>query len=103
MTCLPRRLPALLSFSGDEGRLDGWGWLLELSASGARVSTRSPLRPGQRVWLSFEAAGGRWDGAPAEVRGVEEDGQGFRLAEARFVDPVLRKRLAVAILELLAS
>ena len=95
-------LPVLLRFEAEAARLDGWGRLARLTSGGAELGTATRLVPGEGVLLSFELAGDRFDDVRARVAHVEDDADGHRLAELRFIDEAQRRRLAKALTDVLA-
>jgi hypothetical protein len=95
-------LPVLLRFEPAAARQDGWGRLARLTSGGAELSTSTRLAAGEGVLLSFELAGGRFEDVRARVTHVEDDADGHRLAELRFLDEVERRRLAKALTDVLA-
>ena len=97
-----RRVPAKLEFAQTAARLEGWGWLSELAASGARLVSAAELRRDERLLLSFELAGEPFEKLSSRVRWVERDEDGYWDAELSFTDEVARRRLARRLLEVLA-
>lgn len=95
-------LPVLLRFGPESARLDGWGRLVTLTSGGAELSTATRLVVGEAVLLFFELAGDRFEGVRARVAHAEDDSEGHRLAELRFIDEVERRRLAKALTDILA-
>lgn len=96
------RLPVLIRFAPEAGRQDAWGRLEELTASSARLSTASALTRGERVLLSFQLASESFKNLPGEVLHEEGDADGYRIAELRFTDEVVKRRLARALLDVLS-
>jgi len=95
-------VPALIRFPGELARDDGWGRLLELSASAAVLSTQTPLQSQEKLSLSFEVYGERFKDLPAVVEHAEKDDDGFCRAELRFKDEVEKRRLARVLADLLS-
>jgi hypothetical protein len=95
-------VPVLLRFPGELAREEGWGRLLELAASAAQLSTQTPLRPLERMLLSFEVHGERFKDLRAQVAHCEIDEDGFYRAELRFQDEVEKRRLARTLADLLS-
>ena len=102
MRSSPKLIPVLIGFPEEAARQDGWGRLLELSGSGARLDARVELRRDETLSLSFEVGGEVFKGTPARVAYVETDAYGCALAELRFTDEVVKRRLARTILETLS-
>lgn len=71
------------------------GELLDLSAGGALVASRTPLAKGERYLLSFGAAQNRFERLEAEVLRAEEQPGGVWRAHLSFraLDPAVRNRL----------
>jgi hypothetical protein len=84
----------------DEG--EAWGRLVELYGSGALLSTQARLFAGDRLAVSFEAAGEAFEEFSCRVLRCEKDEDGFHLAELLWTDEVHRKRLARALADLLS-
>ena len=57
-----RRYPRIMTYLAvalrfpDVEPAEGWGWILDLSGNGVRVETRSPLRVGQGIYVSFQVS-----------------------------------------------
>ena len=98
----PFLVPALLRFSGASARQDGWGRLLELTAGGARLSTSSTLAKGESVHVVFELGGDKLS-ILARVHHAGQDDDGQCLADLSWSDMVERRRLARALLQVLAK
>lgn len=98
----PFLLPALLRFPGSAARQDSWGRLLALTAGGAALSTAARLSKGEIVLVLFELGGERLRIA-ARVHHAYDDADGQRVAELRWSDLVERRRLARALLDVLAK
>lgn len=96
------RLPVLIAFPEPAARPEGWGRFEELSAAGARLSTLTALKTGEKVFLSFDLAGEAFAAAAAEVRRAETDPDGYCVAEAAFTDELCRRRLAKALADVLS-
>ena len=97
--------PVLLRFEGAPGLqngLNGWGRLLELRASSAKLSTQTPLDRGESLRLEFEVNGERFPDLRARVECVERDEDGFLAADLRFEDEVEKRRLARTLADLLS-
>ena len=97
----PFLVPVLLRFAGTSARQDGWGRLLKLTAGGAELSTAVRLTKGEMLSAHFELGGERLRVA-AHVTFVEADDDGQTRAELRWADMVERRRLARALVDLLA-
>jgi hypothetical protein len=97
----PRLIPALLRFTGSGARQDSWGRLLKLTAGGAVVSTLSPLAKGEVVGVTFEVGADRIT-ASGVVDSARRDDDGGWVGELRWRDMVERRRIARALVELLA-
>lgn len=97
----PRLIPALLRFSGAAARQDAWGRLLELNAGGAVLSTAVAMAKGETLAVFFELGGERFAVA-ASVDFSRRDDDGGNLVELTWRDMVERKRMARALVELLA-
>jgi hypothetical protein len=91
-----------LSFPQASARSDAWGRLTRLTSGGAELSTAARLLKDEGVVLAFELGGDAFDGVRARVAHAEDDDDGFRTVELRFVDEVQRRRLAKALTDLLA-
>ncbi|MBI5239769.1 MAG: hypothetical protein HY926_04795 [Elusimicrobia bacterium] len=94
--------PVLLRFPGEVAREDGWGRLLELCASSAKLSTQTPLDRGEQVRLAFEVNGERFADLRARVESVDRDEDGFLAADLSFQDEVEKRRLARSLADLLS-
>jgi len=95
-------LPVLLTFEPAAARQDGWGRLVTLTSGGAELSTATRLVVGESVFLSFEFGGVRVEELLARVVHAEDDADGHRLAELRFLDEVDRRQLAQALTDVLS-
>lgn len=95
----PRELPARLVQAGG---LEGWGRLERLSPAGATLSTLATLARDERVELWLEVGGERFEALWARVVHLEPDADGFTRAELDFVLPTDRRRLAVALADVLS-
>lgn len=95
-------LPVLLSFEPAAARQDGWGRLVKLTSGGAELSTAARLVVGESVLLSFELGSVRVEELLARVVHAEDDADGHRLAELRFVDESDRRRLAQTLTDALS-
>ncbi len=102
MTRAPYLVPALLRFPGSAARQDSWGRLLKITAGGAELSTAARLAKGEAVLVQFDLGGERLF-VPAVVHHAYDDDDGARFAELRWNDMVSRRRLARALLEVLAK
>ncbi|MFA5140958.1 MAG: PilZ domain-containing protein [Elusimicrobiota bacterium] len=95
-------VPVVIEFPEHEARSESWGRFLDLSPTGARLMTRTPLRSGDTVHLSFELPGG---GCFKQVRaGVvcsARDEDGYRVCRVRFSAAGERVRLGRALRALL--
>ena len=95
-------VPVLLRFPGEFAREDAWGRLLELAASAAILSTQAPLRPLDKVLVSFEVYGERFRDLPALVENAANDEDGFCRAQLRWQDEVEKRRLARVLADILS-
>jgi hypothetical protein len=95
-------LPVLLTFPAEAARQDAWGRLTRLTSGGAELSTGARLVRDEGVFLTFELGGERFDAVRARVAHAEDDADGHRLAELRFLDEVERRRLAKALTDVLS-
>ena len=95
-------LPVLLTFDAASARQDGWGRLVKLTSGGAELSTAARLVVGEDVLLAFELGAERFEKIRARVAHAEDDSDGHRLAELRFIDEVQRRKLAVALTDVLS-
>lgn len=102
MTRTPSLIPATLVFPAESARQDSWGRLLTLTSGGAELSTSVRLLKGERLLLSFELAGERFESVGARVEHAEDDADGHRLAELKFLDEVQRRALAKALTGILS-
>ena len=98
----PFLVPALLRFPGTAARQDSWGRLLEITAGGARLSTPSVLLKGEAVHVVFELGGEKLL-ISARVHHAGKDDDGQCVAELKWNDMVQRRRLARALLDVLAK
>lgn len=96
------RVPAKLEFESAAARLDAWGWLSELAASGARLLSAAELRRDELVLVTFELAGEPFEKLSSRVRWISRDEDGYWDAELLFTDEITRRRLARRLLEVLA-
>ena len=95
-------IPVLLTFEPAAARQDGWGRLVTLNSGGAELSTAARLVAGETALLAFELGGDRFEGVRARVSHAEDDADGHRLAELRFIDEAQRRRLARALTDVLS-
>ncbi len=102
MTRTASPVPVLLSFPQASARQDAWGRLARLTSGGAELSTAARLLKDEGVVLSFDLGVERFDGVRARVSHAQDDDDGFRVVELRFVDQVQRRRLARALTDVLA-
>lgn len=102
MTRAPFLVPVLLRFPGSAARQDSWGRLLALTAGGAQLSTPARLAKGEVLLAQFELGGQRLT-MRARVHHARDDDDGQREAELRWADMTERRRLARALLEVLAK
>ncbi|MEK7383999.1 MAG: PilZ domain-containing protein [Elusimicrobiota bacterium] len=98
----PGLLPVLLCFEPEAARQDAWGRLLKLTSGGAELSTAARLLKGETLLLSFELGGEQLEAVRARVEHAEDDADGHRLAELRFLDEVQRRSLAKVLTGLFA-
>ncbi|MBI4377450.1 MAG: PilZ domain-containing protein [Elusimicrobia bacterium] len=99
---MPASIPALLSFPSEAARQDAWGRLINLWSSGAKLLTQTRLSRGEKLFLSLELGGERFESVPGTVSAVEIDADGYCLAELAFSDALARGRLAKALIGALA-
>lgn len=92
-------VPVLLRYP--EGRADGWGRLVELTAAGAVVETRDAVRRGEEAALTFDLFGERFVDFAAEISYAEAGAGGLRV-ELAWRDEIERRRLARVLLDLLS-
>lgn len=102
MTRTPALLPVLLRFPPESARQDAWGRLTRLTAGGAELSTAVRLAKAEALLLSFELDGEDFADVRARVEHAQDDADGRRLAELRFVDEVQRRRLAKVLTDVLS-
>jgi hypothetical protein len=95
-------LPVLLTFPAESARQDAWGRLTRLTSGGAELSTAVRLLKDEAVHLSFEVGHEPLEHIRARVYHVEDDVDGYRLIELRFVDEVQRRRVAKVLTDVLA-
>lgn len=95
-------VPVLLRFAPASARQDAWGRLTVLTAGGAELSTGVRLTVGEGAFLDFEVDAEDFRGVRAIVAHAEDDADGRRLVELRFVDEVQRRRLAKVLAAVLA-
>lgn len=98
----PGLIPVLLRFPPEAARQDSWGCLLKLSAGGSELSTAARLVKGEAVLLSFGLGGEEFEAVRARVEHAEDDADGRRLAELKFLDEVQRRALARSLTDLLS-
>lgn len=97
-----RYTPVLFAFPPEEGREEGWGRFERLHPRGGRLLTRFRLEPADRVFLSFAAAGERFEAVAAKVERSEIDEDGYRVADVRLADETAAHRLGAALRGLVA-
>jgi hypothetical protein len=97
----PAFIPVSIEFHEHEARSESWGRLLDLSPTGARLMTRTPLRGGDAVLLSFELPGGGFERLRAGVIRAARDEDGYRVCRVRFSSAAERVRLGRALRALL--
>jgi hypothetical protein len=98
----PFLVPALIRFPGSAARQDSWGRLLKLTAGGAELSTAARLNKGEDCLVSFELGGEKLL-IRARVHHAGSDDDGQCVAELKWNDMVERRRLARALLDVLAK
>jgi hypothetical protein len=99
---MPRDLPVTLAFEPSASREAAWGRLESLSPAGASLLTLARLSAHDRLQLSFEVNGERFEALDADVARVELDPDGYTLAELDFARPTDRRRLSAALLDALS-
>ncbi|MEK7232497.1 MAG: PilZ domain-containing protein [Elusimicrobiota bacterium] len=97
----PFLVPVLLRFPGSSARQDSWGRLLKITAGGGEISTAARLAKGEIVFLQFDLGGERMR-MTARVYFAYDDADGRRVAAVRWNDMVERRRLARALVDVLA-
>lgn len=98
----PGLIPVLLLFAPEAARQDAWGRLLKLTSGGAELSTAVRLLKGETVLLDFELGGERFGAVRARVEHAEDDADGHRLAELKFLDQLQCRALAKVLTEVLS-
>jgi len=98
----PGLIPTLLRFPSESARQDSWGRLLKLTSGGAELSTAVRLLKGEILFLSFDLGGDALEAVRARVEHAEDDADGRRLAELKFLDEVQRRALAKALTDVLS-
>lgn len=89
-------MPILLHF-GSERHADGWGVIQDISLGGIGVETRSPVRKGQTVYVTFSIADNfTFASAKAVIRRVI-DGKLYRVCGIEFESLVDRQHLEEAL------
>lgn len=99
----PKPVPAMLSFPEEEARHDCWGKLTELAPSGAKLSTRFVVERGARLFVSLRLGHEDFERIAASVAKVAVDREGYRVADLSFTDAIQKRRLAKALLDILAT
>ena len=95
-------VPVLLRFEPASARQDAWGRLTRLTSGGAEMSTATRLVRDEGVLLSFDLGGVGFEEIRARVAHAEDDVDGYRLVELRFLDEAKRRALAKALIDVLA-
>lgn len=98
----PGLIAVLLVFPPEAARQDAWGRLLKLTSGGAELSTAARLLKSETVLLAFELGGERFEAVRARVEHAEDDADGHRLAELKFLDEVQRRALARVLTDVLS-
>jgi len=95
----PARLPVKLRCAAEER---GWGRLESLTPSRARLVTLCEIHRHETIELSFELFGERVEDAAARVDYRSRDEDGFWTADVDFLDPLLKRRLAKTLADVLS-
>jgi len=98
----PKLLPVRFSYPEAQSRKDGWGRLTRLSAVGGELLTRFQVERGQRLALTFDLVGERFEDLPAEVTAAAQDVDGYCAARLKFTDERTALRLERALRDILA-
>lgn len=93
----PKLTPVRWAFEAAESREEGWGRFERIHACGGRILTRFRLGEGDRIFLTFEAAGATFKGVPARVERSFTDDDDYSVADVRLADEVELRRLAAAL------
>ncbi|MBI5211693.1 MAG: hypothetical protein HY927_17120 [Elusimicrobia bacterium] len=99
----PNPVPAVLSFPEEAARRDCWGKLAELAPSGAKLSTRFVIERGALLFVSLRLGHEDFERIAASVTKVATDREGYRVADLAFTDEIQKRRLAKALLDILAT
>lgn len=100
-TDAPAAIPVLIAFP-DGARDEGWGRFTDLSASRARLVTRTWAKKGEGLLLAFELGGEGFREAPCVAERSARDADGYYVHDLKFTDEVLKRRLARALLDLMS-
>ena len=95
----PSRLPVKLACAAEER---GWGRLESLTPGRARLVTLCALHRYETVELSFELSGERFEGVRGRVDYCSTDEDGFCAADVDLLDPVVKRRLAATLADVLS-
>lgn len=80
----PRFIPVVIEFPEGEARVESWGRFLDLAPAGARLMTRTPLRRGEALLLTFDLPGERFERARAGVVSSAKDEDGYYVCRMKF-------------------
>jgi hypothetical protein len=96
-------IPILLRFLGNNPP-DGWGVILDISLGGVKVETRTPIKDGQIVFISFSISDEfNFMNAKGIIRRVTQNGL-YYVGGVTFVDSIDKQHLQNALqLHLLSS
>ncbi|MBI4057676.1 MAG: PilZ domain-containing protein [Elusimicrobia bacterium] len=72
-------------FSRGEDSEEGWGRLLGLHGSGAKLLTRMSLHPKEEIFISFLLEGTSFESVRSRVSRLEKDGDDYWVGELQFV------------------
>jgi hypothetical protein len=97
-----QRIPVMMTFPAELARQDCWGRINELSAAGGILSTLVVLKRTEKVFLSFEIFGERFENIPGEVTDSDFDDDGYCRAEILWTDHLDRRRLARVLIDVLS-
>lgn len=93
----PKHVPVRFAFEAAEARAEGWGRFDRVHPLGGRIVTASRLEEGDRLFVTFEAAGEAFAEIRAKVERSTVDEDGYFLAELLLQDEVAARRLGAAL------
>ncbi|MBI4052308.1 MAG: PilZ domain-containing protein [Elusimicrobia bacterium] len=72
-------------FQRGQDSQEGWGRLLEIHSSGAKLLTSVPIRAEEEIFISFEIEDHRFESLRSKVSASHRDADGYAVCELQFV------------------